>query len=338
MSASEVISVIGAGAWGTALGCVQAKKRDQTVVLWAREPEVAQSVNGQHENVRFLPGVKLPSNLKATNRLEEATSADLILIVVPAQFLRSVVGQLAGVIAPGTPLVLCAKGIEASTLSLMSQIASEELSKSHPFAVLSGPSFASEVAKGLPTALTLACAEEERGRAITHSLGTPYFRLYYTDDVVGTQMGGAVKNVLAIACGIVYGRELGENARASIIARGYAELERVAVACGGRAPTVAGLCGLGDLILTCTSHQSRNTSLGARLGRGETLDEILGSRSSVAEGVKTAEAIVRLADRHGIELPICEAVQAILSNGKAIEEAITGLLSRPFTDERTKTA
>ena len=328
----RTVGVIGGGAWGTALALVCARAGLETT-LYAREPEVADDVNARHENRAFLPGVALDPAIRAVSRPEDLAGRDLYLNVTPAQHLRSSLRAFAPVIAAGTPMILCAKGIEQGSLKLMTEVLAETLPEARP-AILSGPSFAAEVARGLPTAVTLACPDEALGAALARAMAGPAFRPYVAADMVGAEVGGAVKNVLAIACGVSEGRSLGRSAHAALITRGFAELTRMAVALGGRAETVAGLCGLGDLVLTCSSPQSRNMSVGLALGQGKTLDEALAGKVSVAEGVASAPAVRDLAARIGVEAPICEAVAAILAGEVAVGDAITGLLSRPLKSER----
>lgn len=326
------IGVIGGGAWGTALA-LAALRAGREVRLWAREPAVVAAVNEARENRDYLPGVPLPEALVATSDLGDLADRDAILLVTPAQHLRAACAALTPHLRSGAPVVICAKGIELDRFALMSEAAADGLPAGAPLAVLSGPTFAAEVARGLPTAVTLACADAELGAALVAALGSRTFRPYSSDDVIGSQVGGAVKNVLAIACGVVEGRRLGDNARAALITRGLAEITRLALALGGRAETLMGLSGLGDLTLTCSSLQSRNMSLGAALGQGRTLAEILAERRSVAEGVYTAAAVVGLAGRLGVDMPICAAVDAILNRGAGLDEAIDGLLARPFRGE-----
>lgn len=331
----KTFSVIGGGAWGTALAQTLAQSLAQNgreVLLWAREPEVVADINERHMNAAFLPGVRLDPRIKATGDLEAAASSDVLLMVVPAQHLRAIGAQLAPHLRRGQPLVICAKGIEQKTGKLMGQVVAEAL-PDVLLAVLSGPSFAADVARGLPTALTLACADERVGRALAEQLSWRQMRLYWTSDVVGVELGGAVKNVLAIAAGIVAGRGLGASAHAALVTRGFAELRRFAEAFGARAETLSGLSGLGDLILTCGSPQSRNMSLGRALAEGRTLADILASRTAVTEGVYTAAAVVRLARERGIEMPIAEAVHAIVEGRHSVDEAITALMQRPLKAE-----
>ncbi|HEY0834716.1 MAG TPA: NAD(P)H-dependent glycerol-3-phosphate dehydrogenase, partial [Azospirillum sp.] len=285
------------------------------------------------ENRDYLPGVPLPAELEASSDMADLGACDAVLLVAPAQHLRGVCAGLAPHLKPGAPMVICAKGIEIATQDLMSDAVAAALPAGTPVAVLSGPTFAAEVARGLPTAVTLACADTALGARLVEALGSRTFRPYWSDDLVGAQVGGAVKNVLAIACGVVVGRRLGDNARAALITRGLAEITRLALRLGGRAETLMGLSGLGDLTLTCSSLQSRNMSLGAALGEGRTLDAILGERRSVAEGVYTARAVVALAARVGVEMPICAAVNAILNEGAGLDDTIQALLARPFREE-----
>jgi glycerol-3-phosphate dehydrogenase (NAD(P)+) len=332
MSQFKSVGVIGAGAWGTALAQVTARA-GLDVTLWAREPEVAGSVNRDHRNSLFLPDAELDPGIVATNDLEAMAGADILLAVVPAQHLRATLKTLGPKLRHGQPVVLCAKGVEQGSLMLMSQVLDEVAPHACPV-VLSGPSFAGEVARGLPTAVTLACPNPELGKALAEALATPTFRPYWASDIIGAEAGGAVKNVLAIACGIVEGRGLGRSAHAALVTRGFAELTRLAVALGGEAATVAGLCGLGDLVLTCSSPQSRNMSVGLALGRGESLEQALAGKLSIAEGVASAPAVRALAEKLDVETPICEATAAVLAGERDLDEAILGLLSRPLRSEQ----
>jgi glycerol-3-phosphate dehydrogenase (NAD(P)+) len=317
------IGVLGGGAWGTALAQVAARN-GQPVTLWAREDDVVASVNGRHENALFLPGVPLAPSICATSDLAALSDCETLLIVVPAQFLRSVLSQLS---VGNRTMVLCAKGIEAETQKLVAEIASE-LHPGAPIAVLSGPTFAHEVAKGLPTAVTLACPDIDMYLPLVDRLAQPNFRIYGSDDVTGAEIGGAVKNVLAIACGVVEGAGLGLNARAALIARGFAEMTRFGVARGGRPETLAGLSGLGDLVLTCSSTNSRNFSLGVGLGQGKTAAELLADRRTVAEGATTAPVLREAARAAGVEMPVTEAVCALLE-GTPVRTVVDALLARP---------
>jgi len=323
--------VIGGGAWGTALAQVCARAGLRTT-LWARETDIVSSVNVSHENTSFLPGVDLDPAIRATGDLADLAGSDVVLAVAPAQHMRATLAAFAPHVRDGLRILLCAKGVEQGSLKLMTEVLAETIPNARP-AVLSGPSFAGEVARGLPTAVTLACPEEDCARDLAELIATPTFRPYFATDMIGAEAGGAVKNVLAIACGIVEGRALGRSAHAALITRGFAELTRLAVALGGQAETVAGLCGLGDLVLTCSSPQSRNMSVGLALGRGLTLEQALADKLSVAEGVASAPAVRQLAAKLGIDVPICEAVAAILAGEVAIDEAIRGLLSRPLREE-----
>lgn len=323
--------IIGGGAWGTALAQVCARAGLETV-LWAREPEVVASINDTHENRLFLPGVALDGGVRATHDFVDLARSEFVLAVAPAQHLRATLTAFAGAMQPGLPVVLCAKGIEQGSLKLMTQVLAEAAPAARA-AVLSGPSFAGEVARGLPTAITLACPDAELGWTLAEAIATPAFRPYLASDMVGAEAGGAVKNVLAIACGVVEGRGLGRSAHAALITRGFSELTRIAVALGGEAETVAGLCGLGDLVLTCSSPQSRNMSVGLALGRGESLEAALAGKLSVAEGVASAPAVNALARRLGVDAPICAATAAILAGEIGVDAAIQGLLARPLREE-----
>jgi glycerol-3-phosphate dehydrogenase (NAD(P)+) len=325
------VSIVGGGAWGTALAQTLAHGGIK-VTLWAREPEVVDDINERHVNRTFLSGVSLNPSIRATNDLLASARADALLAVVPAQHLRSVMGKLAKQLAQKTPVIICAKGIEQATGRFMGDVL-EEAAPQALRAVLSGPSFAADVARGLPSALTLACRNETVGRALTAALSSRQMRLYWSSDVLGAELGGAVKNVLAIAAGIVEGRGLGASAHAAIVTRGFAELRRFGEAMGARPETLLGLSGLGDLILTCGSAQSRNMSLGRALGEGRSLGEFLGARVTVAEGVYTCAALVRLAHEKGVEMPIAEAVHGIIEGRLLVDEAITALMQRPLKAE-----
>ena len=323
--------VIGGGAWGTALAQVCARA-GLAVTLWALESDVVAAINAERRNPLFLPDVELDPGVGATTDMAELAGADLILAVTPAQHLRSSLTAFAAHAAPDVPVLLCAKGIEAGSLKLMTQVLAETVPAARA-AVLSGPSFAHEVARGLPTAVTLAAGDIRLAETLAHRIASPAFRPYVSDDMIGAEAGGAVKNVLAIACGIVEGRGLGRSAHAALITRGFAEMTRLAVALGGEAETVAGLCGLGDLVLTCSSLRSRNMSVGLALGQGLSLDEALADKRSVAEGVASAPAVRALAARLGVETPICDAVSAILAGDIAVDPAIAALLARPLRAE-----
>ncbi|MBM3489360.1 MAG: NAD(P)-dependent glycerol-3-phosphate dehydrogenase [Alphaproteobacteria bacterium] len=324
------VSVIGGGAWGTALAAVLATG-GRSVRLWARETEVVAAINRDAENRPFLPGIKLPPSVHAVGELAEA-AADLVFLVMPAQHLRRVAGDLAPALPSGTPVVLCAKGMETESGLLLSQVLSDVLPAA-PVAVLSGPTFAAEVARGLPTAVTVAAADRALAERVAARVGQPHFRPYLSQDVVGVQIGGALKNIIAIACGIVEGKGLGDNARAALLTRGLAEIIRFGLALGGRRETFMGLSGLGDLSLTCNSDASRNMSLGIELGRGRPIEAIMAERRSVAEGVKTASAVVLAARQRDIDVPICTAVDGICNHWADIDASIGNLLGRPIKDE-----
>lgn len=325
------IGIVGAGAWGTALAAT-ARRAGRAVTLWAREAELVNAINATRRNALYLPDVALDDGIRATDQLADIAATDAILLVTPAQHLGATCAALAPLWRKGVPAVICAKGIEQGTGRMMTEVVEAALPGT-PIAVLSGPTFAIEVARGLPTAVTLACGDAQLGQALVEAIGTPSFRPYLADDLVGAEIGGAVKNVLAIACGIVEGRGLGDNARAALITRGMAELTRLAIAKGGRPETLMGLSGLGDLILTASSVQSRNYSLGFALGEGRSLADILAERRAVTEGVWTAGAVVEVAAGLGIEMPICAAVDAVINKHVPLDEVIRALLSRPFRSE-----
>jgi glycerol-3-phosphate dehydrogenase (NAD(P)+) len=327
----QSIGVIGAGAWGTALA-VTAHRAGADVRVWAFEPELAQSLSAGHGNPLYLPMVELPP-LACSTDMASLACCDAILAVAPAQHMRATLRQWANEGAGHLPVALCAKGVEAQSLKLMGEVLADELPHA-PRAVLSGPSFAIDVARGLPTAVTLAAADASLGQAFIQALGRAHFRPYYSDDLIGAEVGGAVKNVLAIACGVVEGLDLGRSAHAALIARGFAEMTRLGVALGGRAETLAGLCGLGDLVLTCSSPQSRNMSFGMALGQGQAAADVLASRRAVTEGVASAPGVVALAKRAGVEMPICSTVAALCAGEMTVEAALGALLNRPFKAER----
>jgi glycerol-3-phosphate dehydrogenase (NAD(P)+) len=327
---SEIASVgvIGSGAWGTALALACARA-GRAVTLWSHEPSVARTIEQTRENAVYLPGVALPDTVVATSNLTAVAACDMVLAVAPAQHMRSVLARFAPLARPGLPVVLCAKGVEQGSLKLMTDVLAETLPHAAP-AVLSGPSFAIDVARGLPTAVTLACGDEACADRIARAIATPTFRPYLATDMIGAEAGGAVKNVLAIACGIAEGRGLGRSAHAALVTRGFAEMTRLGVALGGQAETLAGLCGLGDLVLTCSSPQSRNMSVGLALGAGKTLAEAMAGKVSVVEGVASAPGVVALGRRLGVETPICAAVAAILAGEVDVDTAIGDLLARPL--------
>jgi glycerol-3-phosphate dehydrogenase (NAD(P)+) len=321
--------VIGAGAWGTALALVAAQA-GRAVSLWAREPEVVQAIRHQRDNVPFLPGVPLPLSITATARLEEAAANEALLVVVPAQHLRTTLHLIGHAALSSKPIMLCAKGIERDTGKLLNEVL-EESGARFP-AILSGPSFARDVAHHLPTAVTIA-AQDDIARRLQSTLGHPTFRPYISDDITGVALGGAAKNVYAIGCGIVAGLGLGESARAGLLARSFAELCRLARAMNAREETLMGLSGLGDLVLTATSPTSRNFSFGLALGKGAAIEELLAPSRPLAEGVETAPALVARAARHDVELPVAETVANILSGQLAPGDAVPRLMLRPHRSE-----
>jgi glycerol-3-phosphate dehydrogenase (NAD(P)+) len=328
----KTAGVIGAGAWGTALAQV-AGWAGLEVLLQAREPEVVESIRARRVNEAFLPGITLDERVSVTSELADLAACDVILAVPPAQHMRSTLAAFAAHHRAGVPVILCSKGIERGSLKLMTDVLAETLPAA-PAAVLSGPSFAGEVARGLPSAVTLACADEALGEELMWTLSAPGFRPYLASDLIGAEVGGAIKNVLAIACGMAEGRGLGRSAHAALITRGFAEMTRMGVALGGQAETVAGLCGLGDLVLTCSSPQSRNMSLGLALGQGQTVEQALAGKRSVAEGYESAPAVRELATKMGVDMPISLAVAALLNGETTVEAVIDNLLSRPLKAER----
>jgi len=317
------IAVIGAGAWGTALANIAARA-GRTVTLWARDAAAVAAMTATGESPR-LPGVTLDARVTATGAIADVAHADAVLLVVPAQSLRVAATALAPHVK-NVPVVACAKGIERGTHRFMTEVIAEALPDATP-AILSGPSFASDVARGLPTAVTLACADEAVAAALSRALGAPAFRPYHTTDVRGVEIGGAAKNVLAIAAGIVQGRRLGASATAALVTRGFAELARFGRACGARTETLTGLSGLGDLVLTCSSPQSRNFSLGVALGEGRAAPDKL------AEGAFTAAVLVEMANERKVEMPIAAAIAAVLDGTLTVDGAIESLLTRPFRAE-----
>lgn len=331
MNDYQKIGVIGGGAWGTALAQTLATA-GRDVTLWAFENDCVSSINDVRENTLFLPGIKLHQRIRATSDITHLGDMDAVLSVAPAQHTRNILKTFVPAMKAGMPIVLCSKGIEISSRSFMSDVLAEIAPTAIP-AVLSGPSFAIDVAKGLPTAVTLACEDEAVGQALVKAIAAPTFRPYLASDVLGAEIGGAVKNVLALVCGIVLGKELGRSAHAAIIARGYAEMTRLGKALGCNPETLTGLCGLGDLVLTCSSEQSRNMSCGLALGRGQTLEDIMASRNSVTEGVATAPALKEMAANLGVEMPICNAMADILSGALDVDNAIVQLLSREHKTE-----
>jgi glycerol-3-phosphate dehydrogenase (NAD(P)+) len=326
---AQRIAVVGAGAWGTALANVIARV-GRRVTLWARNPAITAAIVATRESPR-LPGVRIDDRVTLAALSDGEPAGDAILVVVPAQALRAAVSALAGAVAPGTPVVACAKGIERGTGRFMTEIVAECLPAAIP-AILSGPSFAGDVARGLPTAVTLAAPDEATARMLAQSIGSATFRPYHSTDVRGVEIGGAAKNVLAIAAGIVAGRKLGASAAAALTTRGFAELVRFGRTYGARAETLTGLSGLGDLILTCSSAQSRNFRLGRKLAEGSTLDEVRRA-GQLAEGAFTASVLVDMARAQQVETPVAAAVAAVLDGTLGVDEAIEALLTRPFRAE-----
>ncbi len=323
--------VLGAGSWGTALAQLLAANGHR-VTLWMRDAEQAAAINADRENARYLPHAILHRRITATAERPDFANANLCLSVIPAQHTRAQLEIFAPDIPDGLPVVLCSKGIEISTLDFMNEVLAETMPGAARF-VLSGPSFARDVVKGLPTAVTLAGDNLEAAKRLAPLIQGATFRPYTTEDMIGAEVGGAVKNVLAIACGMLLGMGLGQSAHAALIARGFAEMNRLGAALGARAETLSGLCGLGDLVLTCSSTQSRNMSCGMRLGEGESLEAILASRNSVTEGVATAPALVRLAEKTGVDMPICVAVNGVLDGDITPAGAMAELLARPLKSE-----
>lgn len=333
MKKNKKVSVIGAGAWGTALAAAFARAGND-VIIWAMEKQVVSEINSRHINSMYLKGIKLPDNITAVNKIEDAIDVNVIVLVPPAQFMRSTCEQIAKLkLGQSVPLVICSKGVEKFSLKLMSEVVEEILPK-NPIAILSGPSFADEVGKDMPTAVTCACKDDKIAKALAEVLSSDNFRIYTTTDVIGAQIGNAVKNVIAIACGIAKGRGMGNNATAAIITRGLAEMRRLGKAKGGENETMMGLAGAGDIILTCSSDQSRNFSLGFALGKGVKLEDIMKERGSmVTEGVHSAQSVIDLARSLNIDMPICQAVYGILYKNKDVLETANHLMNRPLKQE-----
>lgn len=325
----DSFGVVGAGAWGTALALALHRANRKTT-LWAFEKTTAEDISKDRENKTFLPGIKIPQDIGITTDIADLAECKALVLATPAQHMRQTCKALAPHITRPLSLVIATKGIELTSHRLMSEVVSEELQE-NPLFILSGPSFATEVARGVPSALTLA--SEWNPEAMAQAISSPSFRPYTTDDIIGAQIGGAIKNVLAIACGIVAGRALGENARAALITRGLAEILRLGVALGARTETLMGLSGIGDVVLTCSSQQSRNMSLGFALGQGKSLNEVLATRTGVTEGVSTAAAALGLARSRGIDMPVVSAVDMILRDKATVEQSIESLLSRPLRNE-----
>lgn len=332
MSSSFRVCVVGGGAWGTALAVV-ANRAGSDVTLFTRNASVIDAIRENRMNDIHLPGIFIDPGIHVTDDFTLVAGFDIIIVAVPSQCVRSLVISISDLVDVSVPIVVGTKGIERGSLLLMSEVVNNIL-PNNPVAIISGPNFADETARGQPTATTVACTNNEVLQQIIYAIGGKLFRPYGSDDVIGTQIGGAVKNVIAIACGICSSLDLGENARAALITRGFAEISRLAAAKGGRPETLMGLSGIGDLLLTCSSPKSRNTSLGMKIGAGRKLEEVLPSNSrGVAEGSQSVESVVRLARKFGISMPICEAVHAILYEDADIQEVVQELLHRPFTLE-----
>jgi glycerol-3-phosphate dehydrogenase (NAD(P)+) len=315
------------------MACV-VRRTGHDTVIWAREPEVVSAINSDSVNPLFLKGIRLAPGIRATGNIGEAAAgADFLLLAPPAQHMRAVTTELHGVLKGAMPVVTCSKGVERRTCALMSQVLAETLPGT-PVAVLSGPSFAHDIAADQPVGVTLACADRAVGERLAHALGTPRFRTYLSDDVIGASIGGVLKNVIAIACGVAIGRQLGESTRATLFARGLAEMARLGIAMGARVETFMGLSGAGDLSLSCGSASSRNTSLGIALGEGRRLEDVLRERVTVQEGVHSAESVAVLARRHNVDMPLVAAVDRVLNHGAGVEEAISGLLAHPYHFDR----
>jgi glycerol-3-phosphate dehydrogenase (NAD(P)+) len=327
------VGIIGGGAFGTALACVLRRQR-HAVVLWAREAEVVESVNRDRVNAVFLKGVQLPEGIVATQQLADAArAADFVLLAPPAQHMRAVTSELRPQLAAGTPVITCSKGLERGSCALMSQVLADTLPQA-PVAALSGPSFAAEIAADLPAGVTLACADPVLGARLEQEIGSARFRVYLSDDIVGAQVSGVMKNVLSIACGIVAGRKLGNSMRAMLVARGLAETVDLGLALGARMETFLGLSGIGDIDLSCNSPQSRNMSLGMALGEGRSLADVLGERITVQEGVHSASAVAALAGRLGVEMPIARLVDRVLNRSADLSRELDALMALPFGVER----
>lgn len=326
------VGVIGSGAWGTALA-VLANRAASRVTLWTRNANVQESITETRFNSAYLPDVYLDPSITVTMDLGEACNVDVLVLCVPSQTMRATCIAIADLLPPDVPVVIATKGIERGSLQFMSELVSSVLTE-NPIAILSGPNFADEAAKGQPTATTIACADSALGERLMYVMGSRFFRPYLSDDLIGTQIGGAVKNVIAIACGIAAGCQLGENAKAALITRGLAEMARLCVTVGGKAQTLMGLSGIGDLMLTCGSPKSRNMSLGLELGKGHSVTEVLSKpRFGVTEGVWTAESVTDLAGKLGVTMPICQAVNNILRGQTQVKETIHQMLDRPFSQE-----
>ena len=325
------ISVIGAGSWGSALAQSMAFN-DHNITLWARRSELAKQINETHYNQLYLKDIELSHHITASSDLKAAMDSDILFMVTPAQSLRFILADMESYIRPEHVLVLCSKGIEMNSCMLMSDISRSILPKT-PLAVLTGPNFAHDIARLKPSATTLACQDEELAKTLQNVVATPYFRPYISNDIIGAQIAGALKNVIAIACGITKGLDMGDSALASLVTRGLAEISRLGTAMGAKQETFMGMCGVGDLMLTCSSEQSRNFSLGYALGQGQSLEQIMDTRQSVTEGVHTAQSAIKLAEKYEVEMPISMAVHKCLNEGLSLDEVLREMLNRPIGHE-----
>ena len=327
------MAILGAGAWGTALALSLARRGGHQITLWAHRPELAAQLRGDRQNLTYLPGFAIPRTIViSTDLAETVAQADLLLLVTPSQFVRDTVANIAPYFASQHRLLIASKGLEEHTGLRLSEVVASLTPT--PCVTLSGPSFAQEVAAGQPTALVAAAHAADLAQAIQHDLSSPSLRVYTNDDVAGVELGGALKNVIALAAGVAHGLGLGHNTVAALLTRGIAEITRLAVACGGRRETLSGLAGLGDLVLTATGSLSRNRLVGVELGRGHALGDLLaGMGGKVAEGIRSTTAALGLAARHSIEMPITEQVDAILHHGQSPRDAIRDLMTRPYRDE-----
>jgi glycerol-3-phosphate dehydrogenase (NAD(P)+) len=331
-SSAYKVGVIGGGAWGTALA-ILANRAGSRASLYTRNPNVIQQIEEKRSNDIYLPGVFIPPEISVSSSPQEVCKADLVIIATPTNYVRSVCITISDQLKAETPLLIASKGIERGSLMMMSEVVRSVL-PGNAIAIISGPNFAEEAAKGLPTATTIACEDKNQWDLLTYAVGGKLFRPYLTDDVIGTQIGGAIKNIIAIACGIAQGRGLGDNASAAIITRGFAEMARLAIARGGRYETLMGLSGLGDLILTCGSPKSRNMSFGLAVGRGQSVKQVLEARGRGAtEGVLAAESIIKLARKYEVTMPICQSVYKVLYEDASVDDVMKALLERPFSQE-----
>lgn len=328
----QAIGIIGAGAFGTAMATV-ARRAGRDVTLWAYEPEVVYDINTNHVNSTYLKDAALDPGIRATTDLAEVCATDAVLVAAPSQHLGRVVSAAAPHWRPGVPAMTCSKGVERGTCRLMAEVVKDALGEDAVVATMGGPTFAIEIARDLPSAATIACPDLSVAAKLAEALASPHFRAYTTHDIIGAQLGGAVKNVLAIACGIVHGKGLGDNARAALITRGLAEMTRLGLVLGAEPRTLMGMAGLGDVTLTCNAMQSRNFSLGYEMGQGRAIDDIIKSRNTVAEGYFNAETVTELARRNQVDMPICLAVEAVLTVNADLDAIIHGLLSRPLVNE-----